>query len=291
MDGRAVSVPMIQSGIAGGSIEIGADGSDPLPTLAPLAAVLRSGPLPVALIEISVEGPSPAPLRSAPTSTALPSEVTIVPSLELAPLPSDVAIRCAPPIDVAGPQIGCQEAIDSALSVLPANRPRIAEIRFVHSCDDTSQYLADCAVQAFGWVSIQFVDGRSIAIEVVLGSRPRLLIDKRHVPDAPPFPLSEARPGDRCTDPWARGDAVTIGIDPVLADPVWAYTSDLTPVEIRFGPGLRSVSGPIPLILTSHTVVLAHSGTTMLPGRDVMLPGVDVCRTADGALLVVERDS
>jgi hypothetical protein len=293
VDGRIVMAPAIHSSIPGGSIELTGPGTDPRETLDPLVAILRSGPLPAPLREVSVGPPATSSVQatsSAPASI-LPSDGAMVPSVEPAPLPSDVVIHCEPPIDVEGPQIDCRGAIDDALDVLPANHPAIDTIRFSHSCVETGNYAADCAVQLSGLVSIQFVDRRSISMEVVFGTRPRLVVNKRNVPDAPPFPLPEARAGEACSDSPGVRETVTIGIDPHLANPVWAYAPDLTPVELRFGPGLRSIGGPIPLIITSDASVFAYSGATILTGREAMLPGIDVCRTPDGGFLVVERDA
>jgi hypothetical protein len=126
-------------------------------------ALIRNGPLPVPLVEIS-SGPAPSPIATSPAK----------PSPEGAAAP---VIHCEPPLDVEGPQLDCDTAVDQALAILPAGHPAIAEVTFVHECNDVRfQAIPDCAVQMFGVVSVTFVDGSPpVRIGLSLGSPPSII--------------------------------------------------------------------------------------------------------------------
>lgn len=72
--------------------------------------------------------------------------------------PTDPVPVCDPPPAVAGPHLGCIEAVNAARELLPPLHERIASVSFRYSCPDTGPWLPDCAVQMSGVVDFTLVN-------------------------------------------------------------------------------------------------------------------------------------
>lgn len=136
LDGIVVAAPVINEAIPGGIVQITyPTGEGARTELSRLATLIRFGPLPLALVEVT---PGLSPSASA--------------------IAGDAPIRCGPRVDVAGLQLECERAVDAAVAFLPAGHPEIKEITFRHGCPEPPGALIDCATQMFGIVVINFSD-------------------------------------------------------------------------------------------------------------------------------------
>jgi hypothetical protein len=162
LDGIVVAAPMINETLPDGAVQIefglvDADAPD-RDELSRIAAVIEHGPLAAPLVEVATE--------ATPSSAASPTAI------------SDREIQCEALLDVEGPQLDCVTAVRQALAILPAGHPRIARVAFVHECNDVRQpgVVLDCFVQAFGVVTVTFVDGSPpVRIGLSLGTPPFII--------------------------------------------------------------------------------------------------------------------
>jgi hypothetical protein len=271
VDGIVVVAPVIQSEITGGSVEITAAPSDAVlaADLAGLAAIISSGPLPVALVEITSE-PTPSATASAAASPP---------------------IHCEAPVLVEGSQLTCDDAVRSALAILPPDHPAIAAITFNHSCNDVIlQPAPDCAIQLSGTVEVTFADGsRPVRIAVRLGSSPSIL---SNLPSESVAPMTlNLAPADLGCDAMRPPyDALVIHIDPSAADPIWAVADTGVRLRTFWAASFRGEAGADPVVLDSHGVVVARDGTRIdIPdGAWPTLDGYFVCPSTD-AIYVLAR--
>ena len=287
VDGLVVIASRINSAIPGGQIEIGSPetGTDALRRLAEL---LTSGPLPVRLIEVSVEPDGPAsvipPTSAAPTSD--PTQTIQTPEPEL---------DCPQPLGLPD-ELACADGIAAALASLPSDHPLIARVTFSHDCQDVGSVAADCLVQAFGRIGIEFADGERMTIELSTGSRPHLL----HSPvaadpptlvtiDAADTPLS-------CAAPVSGPSTVTMSINPGLPEPVQARTQDGRLVAVRFPSGFLLVTNPVRLVVEGRPgqafglPIVFHDGevaTIDAPDADRQRGPWPMCFGADGSVIVL----
>jgi hypothetical protein len=142
LDGTVIAAPTINEAIPGGNVQITfPSGEMDRTELARLATIIKFGPLPVPLAEISN---GPAPVGPSPIASSLVL---------------DPPIHCGPPVAVAGLQLDCERGVHAAVALLPAGHPAIREITFDHGCPEVPGSLIDCATQMFGIVGITFADG------------------------------------------------------------------------------------------------------------------------------------
>lgn len=261
LDGVIVTAPVIQTEIADGEVQITVGGSNlaELEDLVRLASIIRLGPLPVALAEVSSE-----PVPSATASAA-----------------ASPAINCESPLPVEGPQLSCNSAVQSALAILPANHHEIASISFVHSCHDViGQAAQDCFVQLSGTVTVTFVDGSPpVWIAVSFGGGPRIIPTQQ----ALPITLNLASGDVGCDTIRMQYRSIVIHIDPTAADPVWAITDTGVRLRTFWSSEFRGGTSLDPVVYDAGGVVVARDGTTIeIPeGAWPNLAGYFVCPGPD----------
>jgi hypothetical protein len=260
LDGLVVSAPVINSAIPGGQIEIsqsGVIGGWDLAAANELATIIRLQPLPAPLTEISNE-PGPVDPSASPDVGPSPSALTLIgPSRE-----------CELPLQVTGPQLGCDAAVDAALAILPAVRPEIALASFHYSCFDelNPDAAVDCLVQRFGIVEITYVGGAQptlIGVRLDETSQPKafVLLVNRPAADDPGFTL-ERTPADLGCDAMAPPyQSFVIHIDPTKAPPVWAIADTRARLRILWGANDRGLSGTEPVVVDGFGRVLVQDGT------------------------------
>lgn len=287
VDGVVAIAPRINSAIPGGQIEIGSPdlGSDALRRIAEL---MTSGPLPVRIVEVSVEpeGSSSVIPSASPAPTTDPTQTLQTPEPEL---------DCPQPLGLPD-ELACADGIDTALASLPTDHPPIARITFSHDCQDVGAVAADCLVQAFGRILIEFADGDRLTIEVSIGSRPRLL----HGPvatdpptlvtiDAADAPLS-------CATPVSGPSTVTMAINPGSPEPVQARTPDGRLVAVRFPSGFLMVTNPVRLVVEGRAGQAFGLPIVFRDGEVVTIDAPDsdrergpwpMCFGADGSVIVL----
>ena len=274
IDGRVIAAPRIMAPIPNGNVQIAlGTETDNVGALRDAAAVIRSGPLPVDLVDESQPGPSassPSAIRS----------VEPTPSV----LPSGLDVTCEPPLDIAGPQMTCDAAVATALSLVPAAAGPLGRITFRHECVDvTGRGVAlDCAVQMFGLVSIELAHDRTFVVQTSLGSSPAVVNPVGVT--IPTLPLRRIGPTESCSEVLAG--PVTIRIDPGRAEAVWAEDAD-GEVGLRVGSTITAETEPFPMILDGGRHPIAHDGSVIDFGA--RRSGPAICQSIlDRAVLILD---
>ncbi len=272
-DGVALTVPLIDSAIPGGSVEISKDGIGGWDLLeaAQLAAIIGSGSLPVPIAEVG----------TGPQSSGGPASPS--------PRPPIAARQCEPPLATDNPQLTCELAVRAALAILPAGHPPIATIAFRHQCFDPNQpdALLDCAVEAFGIVDIIYVDGRPLtAIGVRLdGTRTpqAFVLPLRGVTEVEVFTLAPAAGDVGCDSIMPPYRSFVMHIDPSASQSVWAMADTRARLHVVWGSVFRGLVGPPARVVDDHGVEVARDGTVVtIPDRSwPSLAGRFVCPSPD----------
>lgn len=287
VDGRVISNPVIKTAIPGGTLEV-ARGPDARWDLAATAAVLRGGPLPAPLEEISVEpGPATAsdsPIGASPAPGSGSPDPSSSPEAAATPSPAPV-ISCAPPLRLPG-ELSCDAGIGAALAGLPTEHPTITRIEFSHDCQDVGIGSADCLVQAFGHVRITFDGAPSLVVEVSPPSPPRLILNPLAT-DGPSVSPLDADPAATCADAASSPTAMTIRIS---GTSIWATTSDGASLPVHFGAGFLRVSSPIDVIVLGPvgrafgSTIVAHDGSVLVVGGSGDGSALSTCFADDGGV-------
>jgi hypothetical protein len=281
IDGVVVAVPVINSEIPGGSVEIGKgdiDGWDAV-AAAELVAVLEYGPLPVPIREVAVD-PLPSGIAPSPSSVA------------------PVSVRhCEPWPAVGGDSVTCDEAVTAALPKLPVGHPPIATIDVRHQCFDPDRPDAalDCAVQLFAIVDVRSGGGPpDVTIGVragANGSREAFVLPgPRPSGELPSFELNRAHVDLGCDTIMPPYRSWVFHIDPTASEPVWAVADTGARLRVEWGSVFRGIVGPPPLVVDDHGLEVIRDGTTgtmpdaawpSLAGRFVC-PSTDTIYVLDG---------
>jgi|GEM_PF-6517154 len=100
---------------------------------------------------------------TAPASPSLPSALSTTSPATTQPKASPAFVtQCDPPPAIAGPHLGCTEAINAALELLGSGRPPIEAVVFHYDCPGN----LDCAVQLSGTVQVTYA-GQPNTVAVV----------------------------------------------------------------------------------------------------------------------------
>jgi hypothetical protein len=279
VDEVVLAAPMINEAIPDGLVQISFASGDADPAeLARLAALIKFGPLPVALVEVET---GPAPSGSVPSP---------VPSAS--PVAAGPPIRCGPRVDVGGLQLDCDPAVRAAIAFLPADHPQIKEITFDHGCPEAPGAVIDCATQVFGIVTINFTDatpGVRILVDVDLKASYLPGSGPPH-PSAEPLKLNLNTSDFGCDTIRMAYRTVVIQIDPSAVDPVRARANTGHLLSTFWSSSFRAGTSADPVVYDRQGGVVALDGTTIgLPEADFpTLAGYFVCPSAD-AIYVFDR--
>jgi hypothetical protein len=289
VDHVVVSAPTINSEIPGGEVAISQAGGWDRAEATSFVALLANGPLPVPMHEISVEsGPPGPPVEPLDSAAPTPGIASIAPSALPTPSLASGDVDCESPPKVAGDRIECLPAVDLVMAMLPAAAPPVTKVTFRYACVDVMGRgtLYDCAIQAFGLVTVGFDQGDPFVVQLSLGDGPRIVAPLGGDGDAR-IPLAEAAPAETCTDPFSR-TPYTIRMDAGASVPVWAEAATGQRVPVRVRGGLFGVASPFPMILDSRRHLVARDGTVVAVG-DILRAGLGICTSAsDGAVLISE---
>jgi hypothetical protein len=283
VDGVVASAPRIMSPIPRGDVEIAAGPDGDVSALRELFAILRSGPLPVDLVDPQRPDSTAAPTTSASTPAATAS----------------TEITCAEPLGLPD-ELSCEDGIAAALAALPKDHRPISRITFVHECQDVgftnaAFTTADCLVQAFGRIGFEFVGGARLTIELSGGGYPRVL----HSPIAsdPPIlvPIDPGGPLATCASPRGEPTAVTIRI---------AEDGEVSAVELSgavknviFQTGFQVILDPVRLVVHGRPgqafgmPIMFHDGEVLTVNRVTNQEPSDfwpTCFAPDGSVVVID---
>jgi hypothetical protein len=275
LDEIVLAAPVINTAIPDGLVQISfaPDAADRT-ELARLAALIKFGPLPVALVEVA-NGPAP----SGPIASA-------------SPVAADPQIRCGPPVDVAGLQLECEPAARAAVALLPTGHPEIKQISVRHGCPEAPGTIIDCATQVFGIVTIDFTDATPAV---------RILVDvdlkASYLPGSvAPGASAETLRLNLNTDDFGCDTIRTayrsalIQIDPSAADPVTALADTGVSLRTLWSATFHGGTTTPPVVIDARGVTVANHGTRIeLPEQGFpTLAGYFVCPSAD-AIRVFDR--
>jgi hypothetical protein len=291
VDDVAISVPRINSQIEGGSIEITSGDSDAA-EFGELAALIAAGPLPVGIVQVGADVTATPPPAIGPTPSTIPQASTPAPSL-VSVLPPN--LECAPRIETTNPQMSCEAAVTEVLAILPDGIEPVGRIRFQHACvDPTGRAAIDCAVEAYGLVSMELSNGEHLVAQVSLGQPGVQIVAPLRGDDA-----------DQLTLPSANPLACAVGRAPVEAI-LRIEPARLPPIRLDGGGAIGAagdiigLARPFPMLLTGDRggrsvaarVFLARDGTTLRPGDAALLavPGVSLCEDGTGGLILALVD-
>jgi hypothetical protein len=262
LDESVISAPVINQAIPDGLVQISfppeaADRTE----VARLAALIKFGPLPVALVELAT-GPAPS----------------------ATPVAADAPLKCGPQIDIAGDQLGCGQAAFAALKLLPVGHPVIKEISFEHGCPEVPGQMIDCATQMFGIVVISFIDATpAVRILVDFDLKASYLPGSSAPGATAPFKLNMNSDDFGCDTIRTAYRSLVITIDPSAGDPVRALADTGQVLQTFWSASFRGGTSTDPFVYDGRAVVVARDGTTIdLPDLGFpTLAGYFVCPSAD----------